>query len=119
MAEFFINNEVTINGAGPYIIVDKILFKGVDKYTYYVSETGKSYMEGELELADSKIEEEILKEVEKLPGTPEELLKLVTSATLRIPFEKFSKIIFKLIQDKKIEFDTESKLTKKTLLEPK
>ena len=119
MGKFSINNEVTANGSGPYTIVDKAHFDGVDKDVYYISETDSAYLDEDLILANTNIEEKIIIEVTKAAVGPLELFALLYKGDYKLTFEQFSKVIFTLIQDKKILFDTEGKVTKKTLLDPK
>jgi hypothetical protein len=115
MAKFALANMVTVQGAGPYEIVDMTRLTAVNKDVYYLGTINKIFFEEELELATSKIEEKILAEIEKKVNTPEELFKLIYSNTFQIPFRQFAEMVFKMIQDGKIQFNKDNKLEKKSI----
>jgi len=115
MAKFALANMVTVNEAGPYEIVDIARLAAVNKDVYYLGTINKIFFEEELELANTKIEEKILVEITKQINTPAELFKLIYSNTFQIPFRQFAEIIFKMIQDGKIQFDKDNKLEKKSI----
>lgn len=115
MAKFILNNMVTIGGYGPYEIIDIVHLSRVDRDVYYLGTINKIFFEEELELAATKIKEKILAEITKRVNTPAELFKLIATNQFQIPFKQFAEIVFKMIQDGKIQFDKDNKLAKKSV----